>query len=244
MYRQQYKLHAALSEIDYRTGIAYNAIIPILWACSVTENLGNSAIKAVFVVDGVVDNTFVRKIIEKTITIVMHIFEIQVPRPEYIFQASSEQFSAGQGGSEFELQYVHRNLCDGFKGNNDFVCVDRIKGSFISTYNIADITTSIYLNNAETTVKNDFNIELSKFIGLHVLTISPTKNNVCPYATVQQVDMTTDTSMKCFICTSSNFFRNGICTPCTRMDNVLCAFPLQKRACSWVDNEKCVQVLT
>jgi len=57
MFKQQYNLHAELAQIDYGTELAYNSIIPILWACGVTEKLMNPAISAVFVVDGIVDNT-------------------------------------------------------------------------------------------------------------------------------------------------------------------------------------------
>jgi len=242
MHKQQYNLHAELAPIDYGTGIAYNSIIPILWACSVSEKLMNPAISAVFVVDGIVDNTFVRKIIEKTISIVMRVFEIQVSRPEYIFQASSAQLYSGQSISANNLQYIHRNLCDGFQGNNNFVCLEKIKGSFVSTYRIHQITTSINLHHAETLVRTDFNLELSQFIGLNNLQIRPTKNYVCPFATVQQVDMSTENSITCFICEPSKFFRNGICTPCIPISNMLCSYPFQIKACSWLDNNKCVQL--
>jgi len=235
MYKQQYRLHAELAPIDYGTGIAYNSIIPILWACSVSEKLMNPAIRAVFVVDGIVDNTFVRKIIEKTISIVMRVFEIQVSRPEYIFQASSAQFYLGSN----DLQYIHRNLCDGFQGNNDFACLAKIKGSFISTYKIHQITQSIHLHHAETLVKTDFNLELSQFIGLNHLQIRPTKKYICPFATVQQVDMSTETSITCFICGSSKFFRNGICMPCIPISSMLCSRPFLIKSCSWLDNNKC-----
>jgi len=242
MYKKQYNLYTELAEIDYGTGIAYNSIIPILWACSVTSKLMNPAINAVFVVDGIVDNTFVRRIIEKTISIVMRVFEIQVSRPEYIFQASSTQFISGKGTSSNDLQYIHRNLCDGFQGNNNFECLEKIKGSFISNYKIHEITQSIHLRNAETLVKTNFNLELSRFIGLNNLQILPTKSYVCPYATVQQVDMSTETSITCFVCSSSNFFLNGICKPCIPLSNMLCSHPFQIKSCSWLENNKCIQI--
>ena len=202
----------------------------------------NPAISAVFVVDGIVDNTFVWKIIRKTISIVMRVFEIQVSRPEYIFQASSAQFYSGKGISGNDLQYIHRNLCDGFQANNDFACLEKIKGSFISTYKIHEITNSINLHNSETLVNTDFNLELSRFIGLHHLQILPTKSYVCPYATVQQVDISTETSITCFVCSSSKFFRNGICMPCVPISNMICSPPFQIKSCSWLDNNKCVQI--
>jgi len=242
MFKQQYNLHAELAQIDYGTELAYNSIIPILWACGVTEKLMNPAISAVFVVDGIVDNTFVWKIIRKTISIVMRVFEIQVSRPEYIFQASSAQLYSGKGISSNDLQCIHRNLCDGFQGNNNFARLEKIKGSFISTYKIHAITKSINLHNPETLVKTDFNLVLSRFIGLNNLQILPTKSYVCPYATVQQVDMSTEASMTCFVCSPSKFSRNGICMPCIPISNMLCSCPFQVKSCSWLENNKCVQI--
>ena len=172
----------------------------------------------------------------------MRVFKIQVPRPEYIFQASSAQLYSAQSISANDLQYIHRNLCDGFQGNNNFECLKKIKGSFISTYKIHQITKSINLHHAETLVRTGFNLELSQFIGLNNLQIRPTKNYVCPFATVQQVDMSTETSIRCFICESSKFFRNGICMPCIPISDMLCSHPFQIKACSWLGNNKCVQL--
>jgi len=242
MYRNQHILFERLSEIDYGTGIAYNAIIPILWACKVTDNVKNPAINAIFVVNGVVETNFVKKIIERSITIIMSTFNITTPRPEYIFQASVTQFDRDIRDSNMDLFYIHKNLCDAFnQGTDDFSCKQKFKASFISTFGTKIFKDGIALNEIETFRNNEYHQELSTVIGIGNIEISSSDDFQCPYKTVQQNLGKQNTN--CFLCKSGTYFKNGICIPCNRIDSDLCSLPLQIRECSWIDNAKCIDTL-
>jgi len=242
---QQHLLHSQLSLVDYGSGVAFSIITPLLWALSVAADPENIGITPVFVVPGIVGNKFVRQIVERSITIIMDTLGVHAPRPEYVFTSSVEQFINSKDLHdvvERKLLYTHRNLCDGFyqdNANTAFDCSNPIQGSLVSTFDIQGISRGVRLNQDEFTNPTLFLAELVSLVQLGVHQIDVSNSDSCPQKMVQkQNDM--HQQQVCYICESTHYFKDGVCTACTQMLKTTCPPPFLIRTCSWSQNTQCI----
>ena len=244
---QQHLLHSKLSLVDYCSGMAFSIITPLLWALSVAADPENLGITPVFIVPGIVGNKLVRQIVERSITIIMDTLGVQGPRPEYVFTSSVEQFINSEDFhdvGERKLLYTHRDLCDRFyqdNANTAFDCLNPIQGSLVSTFDIQGISRGVRLNQDEFAYPTILLAELISLVqlGVHQRDVSNSDN--CPQKMVQKQNDIHQQAV-CYICESTHYFKDGICTACTQMLNTTCPVPFLIRTFSWSHNSQCIDL--
>jgi len=133
-----------LTRLDQGTGAAYSTLLPLLWACSVSQHIVPDLAQPIMIIPGIVRNTVTERIVARTVTVVMSVLELGCPRPKYIFQLDSVQIMSSDSLQVHQhvLHYVHNHICAGFSVDQtqtvqqyQYDCEVKFTGTLLSSYN-------------------------------------------------------------------------------------------------------------
>ena len=139
-----HSLMERLTHLDQGTGAAFSTLLPLLWACTVSQHIEPDLAQPIMIVPGIVRNSVTERIVARTVTVVMSVLELECPRPKYIFQLDSAQIMSSDSLQVHQhvLHYVHNHICAGFSVDQtqtvqqyQYDCEVKFKGTLLSSYN-------------------------------------------------------------------------------------------------------------
>jgi len=133
-----------LTRLDQGTGAAFSTLLPLLWACTVSQHIEPDLAQPIMMVPGIVRNSVTERIVARTVTVVMSVLELECPRPKYISQLDNAQIMSSDSLQVHQhvLHYVHNHICAGFSVDQtqtvqqyQYECEVKFTGTLVSSYN-------------------------------------------------------------------------------------------------------------
>jgi len=245
-----------LAAVDQGTGAAFSTLVPLLWACAVSQNTPRALAVPVVVIPGIVQNTITERIVARAISIITTTLNLDCPRPTHIFQLHTTQLMSSDSlqvtGNEFS--YIHNNVCTDFPAGIQvsqeqyaYACDSKFQGSLVSSYTVPGIvqTPLSLLEQKDMPLTSALHLA----VGLGRDRLRRTNAMPCPPNMYTQFaggsfdDVLASVEADCFVCRDGYFFDISLrsCAPCDT-GRATCEETLagaHSSPCSWTSNLYC-----
>lgn len=242
------ELVGRLDAHDQGTGVAFAALLPVLWAIRVNRFLSPSSYgEAIAVVGGVVRNFVTEHIAVKAATHIDRVLHATAPT-QLLFLAGHDNLDTMEMAyglfGDGALQYVHTGACDEAAGGGvDGVCKQPYPALLISaytSYKVSNIQTPL---SASETALLDRELWMRGVFGMRAQT-GVVAEYACP-AHTRATSIHTHAGMYqryCSVCTSGTFYKRTarVCVACENNETCSATTSLVPHACSFSRDNLCV----